>query len=110
MRVLILGAKGSLGMAFTDLYKDHELLAWDRNDLDIADEEAVAQKIGELKPNLIINCAAYNAVDKAEEERALADQINGYAVGYIAKTANAVGATMVHFSTNFVFEGTNQDG
>ena len=110
MKVLILGAKGSLGQVFVDLYRDHEVFAWDRNDLDITDEEAVANKIGELKPELIINCAAYNAVDKAEEERMMAEQVNGYSVGYIAKAANSVDATMVHFSTNYVFAGDKQAG
>src|SRR3989344_2445733 len=110
MKGLILGAKGSLGQVFVDLYRDHEVFAWDRNDLDITDEEAVANKIGELKPELIINCAAYNAVDKAEEERMMAEQVNGYSVGYIAKAANSVDATMVHFSTNYVFAGDKQAG
>ncbi|MBX4187434.1 MAG: dTDP-4-dehydrorhamnose reductase [Candidatus Doudnabacteria bacterium] len=110
MRVLILGAKGSLGQTFVDLYQDHEVFAWDREELDITDEEAVGQKIGELKPNLIINCAAYNAVDKAEEDRMTAELINGSAVGYIAKVAAEIGATMVHFGSNYVFDGSNPAG
>src|SRR5258708_33547704 len=95
MKVLILGSKGSLGQTFLDVYKDMEVTGWDRDELDITDEQVVAAKIGELKPNLIINCAAYNAVDKAEEDRAGAELINGNAVGYIAKAANQIGATMV---------------
>jgi len=110
MKILILGAKGSLGQVFADLYKDQEVLAWDREELDITDEEMVAKKISEFKPNIIINCAAYNAVDKAEDDRLTADQINGYAVGFVAKAASQVGATMVHFSTNYVFAGDNQEG
>ncbi len=110
MKILILGAKGSLGQTFVDLYKDHEVFAWDRDELDITNEQAVMEKIKTLHPDLIINCAAYNAVDKAEEEREVADSINGYAVGFIAKAANETGATVVHFSTNYVFAGDNQEG
>jgi dTDP-4-dehydrorhamnose reductase len=120
MKILILGAKGSLGQTFLALYKDptslglrragQEIFAWDREELDITDEKLIIERITELAPELIINCAAYNAVDKAEEERELAEAINGYAVGFIAKVANKIGATMVHFSSNYVFDGTNQQG
>src|SRR4051812_39441530 len=99
MKVLILGARGSLGQTFVDLYHDHEVIAWDREELDITNEELVNEKITELSPELIINCAAYNAVDKAEEERDVAESINGYAVGYIAKVAASLGATLVQYST-----------
>lgn len=110
MKILILGAKGSLGQTFVDLYKDHEVFAWDREELDITDEEMVSNKIKQLIPDLIINCAAYNAVDKAEEERMLAEQINGSAVGYIAKATQSVGATLVHFSSAYVFAGDKNEG
>ena len=110
MKILILGAKGSLGQTFIDLYHDQEVSAWDREELDITDEAAVMRKITELAPALIINCAAYNAVDQAEEQRGLADQINGYAVGFVGQAAAAVDATMVHFSTNYVFDGKNAAG
>ncbi len=110
MKVLILGAKGSLGQAMAEVYSAHEVSAWDRAELDITDEDAVTERIGQLKPELIINCAAYNAVDQAEEERMIADQVNGYAVGFIAKAASSVGAVMVHYSTGQVFDGSNQDG
>jgi dTDP-4-dehydrorhamnose reductase len=110
MKILILGAKGSLGQTFVELYKDVEVIAWDREDLDITIEQDVAEKIKELKPELIINCAAYNAVDKAEEDRGVADSINGYAVGFIAKAASSFGATLVHFSSAYVFDGKNPEG
>ncbi len=110
MKVLILGAKGSLGQEFMELYRDHEVSGWDRTDLDVTDEEAVSQKIRELKPELIINCAAYNAVDKAEEDRGTAEAVNGSAVGIIAKVATELNAVTVHYSTGQVFDGSNQDG
>jgi dTDP-4-dehydrorhamnose reductase len=110
MKVLVLGAKGSLGQTFVELYKDAEVTAWDRDELDITDEQAVMQKISGLKPDLVINCAAYNAVDKAEEERELADSINGYAVGFIAKATNEINAILVHFSSAYVFAGDKPEG
>ena len=110
MKVLILGAKGSLGQTFLDVYKDHEVIGWDRTELDITDEHAVIQKISELKPNLIINCAAYNAVDKAEDEKEVANLINGNAPGFIAKAAAKINATMVHFGSAYVFAGDKQTG
>ncbi|OGE88093.1 MAG: dTDP-4-dehydrorhamnose reductase [Candidatus Doudnabacteria bacterium RIFCSPLOWO2_02_FULL_49_13] len=110
MKVLILGAKGNLGQAMVEVYHGHEVSAWDRAELDITDPDAVTQKITELAPELIINCAAYNAVDKAEEDRAIADQINGYAVGFVAKAAAQIGATIVHYSTGQIFDGGNSGG
>ena len=110
MKVLILGSLGSLGQTFAEIYQDADVTAWDRPQLDITDEATVMQKIGELAPNLIINCAAYNAVDKAEEDRATAELINGTAVGFVAAAANKVGATMVHYSTAYVFDGNNAEG
>src|SRR5690606_37132657 len=74
--------------------------------LDITNKEEVLEKVSELKPELILNCAAYNAVDKAEEQQEGAMRLNADAVGYIAEAANSVDATFVHFSTGFVFEGT----
>jgi dTDP-4-dehydrorhamnose reductase len=110
MKDLILGAKGNLGQVFVDLYQDHEVLAWDRTELDIADEEAVKQRITEAAPELIINCAAYNAVDKAETEQELAETINGFAVGFVASVANSIGATLVQYSTGQVFDGSKTEG
>lgn len=110
MKVLILGAKGSLGQVFVELYSDHEVFAWDRSELDVTDEAMVMQMISEIQPNLVINCAAYNGVDSAEEDRITAESVNGSAPGYIAKAADAIGATMVHYSTGQVFDGMNPQG
>ncbi len=110
MKILILGAKGSLGQTFSDICKDHDTTAWDREELDITNESDVMKKIPDLKPELVINCAAYNAVDKAEEDRALAELLNGSAVGFIGKAAVAVDAIVVHFSTAYIFDGNSQEG
>jgi dTDP-4-dehydrorhamnose reductase len=110
MKILILGAKGSLGQTFLDVYKSEDVTAWDRDELDITDQEMVAQKVSELSPELVLNCAAYNAVDQAEKDRETAVLINGTAVGYLALAAKDVGATLVHFSSAYVFDGNNQEG
>jgi dTDP-4-dehydrorhamnose reductase len=107
--VLIIGKNGTLGNEFVRLYGT-EAIGLDRNDLDITDEAAVKSKIIELKPSVIINCAAYNAVDKAEQDLGTANKINGYAVGYIAKAAREISAIVVHYSTDYVFDGENMQG
>lgn len=110
-KVLILGAKGNLGPELAEVYKSLKPVLWDREDLNIVGEQLVMKKISDLKPDLVFNCAAYNAVDKAEDEgRQLAENVNGYAVGYLAKACNAVSAIMVHFSTNYVFDGNKKEG
>lgn len=111
MKVLILGSKGNLGPEIAKIYKKLKPALWDREEMDITDEALVMKKISELKPDLVFNCAAYNAVDKAEgEDRLLAETINGAAVGYIAKACSSIGAILVHFSSNYVFDGTNASG
>jgi len=107
-KVLIIGSHGMLGQELVKTFeKDFEVTAWDREDLDIASQKEVDEKISTLKPNIIINSAAYNAVDKCEEEEGykLAKKINGLAPGYLAKVAKKIGATLVHYSSDYVFSG-----
>lgn len=88
--------------------KDYEVSAWDRNEIDITDRKQVNEKIGKLKPAIIINAAAYNAVDKCEKdtkEYTLAKKLNGLAPGYLANTAKNIRAIMVHYSSDYVFSG-----
>jgi len=86
-----------------------DAIGWDFEDIDISKKEEMQKIIG-LKPDLIINCAAYNAVDQAETDREKAMNINTYAVGYLAETAKALNTKIIHFSTDFVFDGTNPNG
>jgi len=110
-KVLIIGAKGMLGQELVAAYKKskkHEVIAWDREEIDITDPKQVQEKITALKPDVIFNAAAYNAVDKCEtdkEEYAKAKKINGDAPGYLAKEAKKIGAVLVHYSTDYVFNG-----
>lgn len=110
-RVLIVGAKGMLGQEMAKLFiKSHELFAWDLDDIDITKISEVNIKLSVLSPDVIINCAAYNNVDKAEEELEIAILLNGRAVSYLAEVANKMGAILVHFSSDYVFDGKNKEG
>jgi dTDP-4-dehydrorhamnose reductase len=82
-----------------------ELVATDRLRLDLQDLDAIRRLVGEARPNLIINAAAYNAVDRAENESKLALAINGTAPGVLAEETRRLGALLVHYSTDYVFDG-----
>ena len=110
MKILIIGAKGMLGQDLAKVFSSHELVLWDKDEIDITFEDQVLNKIKEEKPDVIINSAAYNDVDGCEENFELANKVNGYAVGYLAKAAKEVNAVLVHYSTDYVFEGTKEKG
>ncbi len=105
-----MGAKGMLGKELARVFGGKEIFAWDFEDLDITKEAEISEKIGVLRPDLIINAAAYNNVDKAEEEHEKANLINGRAVGFLAQAAENIGATFIHYSTDYVFDGEKADG
>lgn len=94
-----------LAKSVRERLKDNELICTDVEDLDITNETAVVEYVGNLKPDFIINCAAYTAVDKAEEAGEIVEKINANGPGNLAKAANQVGATLVHISTDYVFGG-----
>jgi len=114
-KILILGVRGLLGPELVRVFmadRDYEVTGWDVPDIDIGDEGSIQEKIPPLRPDIIINAAAYNAVDKAEEPEGfeLAKRINGYGPGYIARMADKLGALFVHYSTDYVFDGTKREG
>lgn len=104
---MILGAAGQLGVELsTELRRrDYRVLALDRKQLDITSPEAVEAVFSRHKPELVLNCAAYNFVDLAEKEPEAAMRVNGLAVRLLAMGAQRVGATFVHYSTDHVFDG-----
>lgn len=110
-KVLIIGSKGMLGQELVKAFKhdkEYKVIAWDREDIDITKEKEVAKKVGFTKPNIIINAAAYNAVDKCEESKKefeIAKKINGLAPGYLAASAKKNKAILIHYSTDYVFSG-----
>lgn len=110
MKILLLGAKGMLGQALQKEFASEDVTAWDKEELDITNGEEVQKKIVAAKPDVVINAAAYTAVDAAEENRELALAVNGQGVRNIAQAAKAVGATVVQYSTDYVFSGDKEDG
>lgn len=106
MKILITGANGMLAKSVRARLKEgNELICTDVANLDITDEEAVMKFVEENKPEYIVNCAAFTAVDKAEEVYDLAEKINANGPGNLAKAAKTVDATLVHISTDYVFDG-----
>lgn len=108
-KILILGAKGNLGGQLIKVFsKKNEVIAWDREEIDITDKELIYKKVSDIKPDIIINAAAYNAVDKCEEDEnefELAKKLNCQAVGYLAEAAISVNSILVHYSSDYVFGG-----
>ena len=109
-RVLVTGANGQLGNEVrlqAALYPEDTYFFTDVAELDICNKQAVADYVKENAINLIINCAAFTAVDKAEDEVALCEKLNTDAVGYLAEAAQANGASLIQISTDYVFNGKN---
>lgn len=106
MKILLTGKNGQVGWELQrTLAPLGKVVALDRQALDLADPAAIRALIREVKPALIVNPAAYTAVDKAESEPELAMAVNGIAPGIMAEEAKRLGAAMVHYSTDYVFDG-----
>ena len=110
MKILVLGCKGQLGRCLNDqLTKfDHEVIYTSREHIDIADFELTNSKVLEFSPSLVVNAAAYTAVDKAEEDQKNANFINYLAVKNIADICSQQGCWLVHVSTDYVFDGNSE--
>jgi len=106
MRIAVVGARGQLGAAVVDeCAQAHETIAFGHTDLDVADDAAVAAAMARAKPDVIVNAAAYTNVDGAEDHPVDALNGNAFGVRALARAAEAHGATLVHYSTDFVFDG-----
>ena len=109
MNILITGANGQLGNEMRVLSAENQQYTYfftDVQELDICDEQAVRAFVSDHAIDLIVNCAAYTAVDKAEDNRELCDKLNHLASGYLAEAAEARGAALIQVSTDYVFDGT----
>jgi dTDP-4-dehydrorhamnose reductase len=107
MKILLLGKNGQLGWELQrTLATLGEIVAMDKNDLNLVDYSKLIHTVQALRPDLIVNAAAYTAVDKAEEEPELAMAINGIVPGILAEEAYKINAALIHFSTDYVFDGT----
>ena len=108
MKILLTGATGQVGYELArSLQGVGEVVAVDRAVMDLSDLDQVRDVIRQVKPGLIVNPAAYTAVDKAEGEPELAHRVNAEAPGLMAREAKLLGAAMVHYSTDYVFDGAD---
>lgn len=106
LRCVIVGARGQLGTALTRTFDPAgELVPLGHEELDVLDVAAVREALARLRPTHVINTAAWNLVDRAETEREAAFALNATAVGSLAEACQRLGATLVHFSTDYVFDG-----
>lgn len=110
-KIIIIGAKGMLGQSLVKVFKEdknYETIGWDIADIDITNEKDVLKKVKKEKPDTVINAAAYNAVDKAEEsimEFKKARKINGDGPKFLAEACKEIRAVLVHYISDYVFDG-----
>jgi len=108
MRFLVTGAGGQLGAVIAERFSAlGDVISMTRNDLDISREPDVLRAVGQVRPDVIINCSAYNQVDRAEEQAVQAFEVNAFGVLALARAARDAGAVLVHYSTDFVFDGVS---
>lgn len=108
MRILVLGKGGQVGFELTNrLVGLGELISCGREQVNLSDPDSIRRGVRDAEPDVIVNAAAYTAVDLAEDEPGLAMAINGLAPGVLAEEAKRCGALLVHYSTDYVFDGMN---
>jgi dTDP-4-dehydrorhamnose reductase len=109
MRIAVVGARGQLGAAVVHEFQAaHDVVPLTRTDLDVTDDRAVAEVIDRVRPDVIVNCAADNRVDAAEDRPLDPLNTNAFAVRALARAAARHGATLVHYGSDFVFDGTSR--
>ena len=107
MKLLIFGKYGQLSEELQRAVPaSWDVIALSSSECDVTDHKAVTQRIKFVRPDAVINCAAYTAVDRAEEERSKADAVNWLAVENMARVAARNDVTLIHISTDYVFDGT----
>lgn len=106
MRVLITGAGGQVGRELVEVFADHEVIAADRNLLDVTNRDEVFQVVTTARPHAVINAAAWTAVDACESDPERAFSVNALSTRFISEAARLVGAHLCHISTDYVFDGT----
>lgn len=106
-RVLIAGREGQVGWELKNMLSPSwEVVACNRQSFDLSDASMMRNVIREVRPHILINAAAYTAVDKAESDEDAAYKINAVAAGIMAEEAKAIGALFIHYSTDYIFDGT----
>jgi len=110
MRVLIVGARGMLGAELLEAFAPrHDTAGLDLPDIDITDEASSLELVRAAAPDLVVNAAAYTRVDECETHPGAAFRVNGEGAGHLARAAAEAGAALVHFSTDYVFDGEKAD-
>jgi dTDP-4-dehydrorhamnose reductase len=111
MKILITGANGQLAVEFQMMLKNynHTVAAYGRERLDISDPDAVTETLSRYRPDVVLNCASYNFVDKAEEDYGSAYKVNAAGVKNLAAECKKNNALLVHYSTDYIFDGTKGD-
>src|SRR5258708_5726393 len=110
MNIVIVGAKGMLGSMLAFVFADMKPTLLDKEEIDITNAQSVRDVLMPLQPDVIINAAAYTNVDGAEDHKEDAFLVNETGVKNLADTTTILGATLVHFSTDYVFPGTEPEG
>lgn len=110
MKILLLGANGMLGHALADVFVEDELVLGDLPDYDLTKYDDLNQKIDQIKPDVIINAAAYTDVDGCETNQELCLAVNGLSLKNLSETAKKNNAVLIHYSTDYVFNGTKSTG
>jgi dTDP-4-dehydrorhamnose reductase len=110
VKVLVTGAGGRLGRELCAAFAGHEVVGLARADLDIADEASVASAVGDLRPALVVNAAAWTDVDACEDDPALAHRVNALGPWWLARACDRTGAALLHVSTDAVFGGATPTG
>ena len=105
MRVLVTGSSGQLAHAVRLVWAEHELFLPEEAVLDLSQRDAIHAVVAEVRPDVLINCAAFTQVDRCEAEADLAMRINGTAVGWLADACETQGALLIQISTDYVFDG-----
>lgn len=106
MRIAVISPRGQLGAAIVHEFRQaHDVVPLDRAAVDVTDGAAVARVLAAARPDVIINCSGYNAVDQAEQSPVEAFAVNAFAVRALARAARDLGASLVHYSSDFVFDG-----
>jgi len=105
MKIMLLGKNGMLGSQFNKLLSGFELFSFGHEDLDVTDHRQLEMTFGEVSPDIVINCTGYTRVDDAEDDKKNCFKLNADASKNIAKLCDKFGAVLVHFSTDYVFDG-----
>ena len=108
-RILVAGAAGRLGAAIVDAFRGRHVIPHTRQSLDITDPAAVRRAVHDARPDVVINCAAFNFVDAAQQRVTEALAVNALAVRSLARAADEAGAAFVHYGSDFVFDGTARE-